>query len=94
MFRPILNTSIAVLLLSNAAFAQTVVPADTTQQQIDCDDPNNADEDVCLGLPVGGDAITNFVPLIAPLLGAAAAVAVVAGAGGGDTTSTVSTVNN
>lgn len=93
MFRPILNTSIAVFLLSNAAFAQTAVPADTAQQQIDCDDPNNADDDECLGLPVGGDTITNFVPLIAPLLGVGAVAAAVAGGGGGDTTSTVSTTN-
>jgi len=95
MFRPILSVSFAALMLSSATFAQTVPPtgpAETTDQSIDCDDPDNAGRDLCLGLPIGGAEITNFAPIAAPLLGASA-VAAALGGGGNGTVSTVSTVS-
>lgn len=74
----------------------TVVSATGTAAQedsIDCEDEANRDNPDCLGLP-DDQAITNFVPLIAPLLGAAA-LAGIGGAAGStvSTTSTTSTTN-
>jgi hypothetical protein len=82
-----LATSV-LLLLSSASFAQEDVVAGAPSEEVDCDDPNNAEEDECLGLPIGGQDITNFVPLVAPLLVVAAVAVALAGGG---TTSTVST---
>ena len=56
---------------------------------IDCDDPANAEEEVCLAA-VGAAGVTNFAPLIA---GGAGLLAVGALAGGGSTTSTTSTTS-
>jgi len=87
--------ALAVLLLTTPSFAQVVDPATgnaSLEQQIDCDDPTNAAEDICLGLPLDGVDITNFVPLIAPfaaILGAAA----LAGGNSDGTTATTSTTN-
>ena len=74
-------SAVAVLGMAHPAFAD-----------IDCDDPANAEEEVCLALPQ--DGVTNLVPLIAPIasiLGVSALAAT--GAGGGSTTSTPSTTN-
>lgn len=66
---------------------------------LDCNAPENASNEECLGLPPAQEA-TNFVPAIAPVLGGLAALAgLVASAGGGSnstntTTSTTSTVPN
>ncbi len=57
--------------------------------EIDCDDPANQEADQCLGLPVGSLPITNFVPLIAPLVIAGA----VAAAGAGSSSSTPNTTS-
>ena len=93
MFRTIVISALAALLVTSPAFAQELVVEGQPpiEQAKDCDNPDNADEAECLLLPLGGDQITNFVPLFAPLLGAAAVAAVAAG--GGSTTSTTSTTN-
>ncbi|MEL6957813.1 MAG: hypothetical protein AAGL89_02535 [Pseudomonadota bacterium] len=71
--KTLLNVTIAALLLSSVAQAQTAAT-------VDCNDPANANTDECLALPpLGSGDITNFVPLIGPLLGAAAVAAVAAG---------------
>ncbi|MEM8654392.1 MAG: hypothetical protein AAGF36_06575 [Pseudomonadota bacterium] len=81
-----------------AAALCTLLPgAAGAQGAVDCSNGQNADDPACLGLPEDGQPITNFVPLVAPLLGAAAAAGL-AGAGGGDgatdsTTSTSSTTS-
>lgn len=84
-----LTKSISILLLVASA---APVFAQDTGQAIDCDEPSNAEREECLALPNVGDnqPITNFVPLIAPFLGVAAAGALL---GGGGTTSTPSTTN-
>lgn len=77
-----------LMLVSSAAFAQVVEPSD----QIDCNDPANATLDECLGLPPGPE-ITNFAPIVAPIL-AGAAIAALGGGGSSDgTTSTTSTTS-
>lgn len=66
--------------------------AQNTENTIDCTEPANAEEEVCLALP--DDGVTNFVPLVAPVLGALGAGALAAaGGGGGSTPSTPSTTN-
>ena len=56
-----------------------------------CEDEANRDDPICLGLPPagGGTAITNFAPLIAPILGAG----IVAGLANSSTSSTTSTTD-
>jgi len=82
---------VMALTLATAAPAQTV--------PLDCEAPENAENDECLALPPAQEA-TNFVPLIAPALGGLAALAGLAAAAGGGTnstnttTSTTSTVPN
>ena len=57
---------------------------------LDCDDEANRDNPDCLGLP-DDQPITNFVPLIAPLVGAGVLAAV--GGSSGSTVSTTSTTS-
>jgi hypothetical protein len=54
----------------------------------DVNNPLNQESPICLSLPEERLDITNFAPLIAPLLGAGALAGL---AGGGSTTSTTST---
>jgi|TARA_R110002049_G_scaffold309015_1_gene515831 hypothetical protein len=55
---------------------------------INCENPANIDKEACLGLPDPNAPITNFVPLVAPVLGAAALAGL---GGGGSASSTPST---
>jgi len=79
------NSVVVVTLIAGVSpgFAQNATPT-----VIDCDDPANAEEEVCLALPPQ-DA-TNFAPLVgaaAGLLGLGA----LAGGGGSTSTTTTST---
>lgn len=56
---------------------------------VDCEDEANVDDEACLGLPIPNQAITNFLPIAGPILGAG----VLAGLGGGSTPSTTSTTS-
>ena len=80
----ILNSFViaAAMAVASPAFAQTAIP--TT---IDCDDPANAEEEVCLALPRPG--ATNFAPLVGGIAGLFALGALASG--GGSTTSTTTT---
>ena len=92
MYKTFILVSLAAILASAPAFAQTAGPVDQTD---DCDDPDTVDEDECLALlPIGGQEITNFVPLIGPIAAALGFAALAAGAGGGGTSSTPTTPNN
>jgi len=82
MIRVILAAALATGI-AQSAFAQAA------NNEIDCDDPANAEEEVCLSLP--RDGVTNFVPLVAPVLGAVGVGALAAAGGGGSSTSTPST---
>ncbi|MEL6808596.1 MAG: hypothetical protein AAFO97_12535 [Pseudomonadota bacterium] len=57
---------------------------------IDCADPANAEAVECLNLPEGAAPVTNFVPLVG-VLGGAALLGLAGGSGG--TTSTSSTTS-
>lgn len=64
--------------------------AQETDLETFCAEPANAEAAECLNLPDGDAPITNFVPFIAPLVGAA----VLGGLGGsGGTTGTTSTTS-
>lgn len=92
MSKYLLNGTLVLLLTGSYAFAQVVEPSDVVGSQIDCSDPANAAQDECLGLPPGPE-ITNFAPIVAPLL-AGAAIAAIGGGGSSDgTTSTTSTTS-
>lgn len=84
MIRVILAAAVATAM-AQSAFAQAA------NNSIDCDDPANAEEEVCLSLP--RDNATNFVPLIAPALGAVGVGALAAAGGGGSSPSTPNTTN-
>jgi len=73
--------------LGHPASAQQVT------EEIDCEDETNQDDPTCLGLPDGGAEITNFVPLIAPLVGVAALAGLGGSGGTSGTTSTTSTTS-
>lgn len=78
--------AVALAAITQPAFAQEA------GNTIDCDNPANAENEICLALPA--DGVTNFVPLVAPVLGAIGVGVAAAAAGGGSTTSTPSTTNN
>jgi len=67
--------------------------AQVADDSVDCDDPANEDDPICLGLPADGDPITNFAPIAAPLLGAAALAGLAGSGGTTGTTSTTSTTS-
>lgn len=69
-----------------ALFAGVLPVVAQTPTVIDCDDAANAEEEVCLGLPL--DGATNLGPLAGV---AAGVIGLGALAGGGSTTSTTST---
>ena len=56
---------------------------------VNCEDPANAANQACLGLPDPTLPITNLVPIVAPILGAG----VLIGLGGGSSSSTTSTTS-
>jgi len=90
MANPFIVTILVLSTFGAPVMAQTGTATPKAQPvqntQLDCDDPANAEAEACLALP--GDGATNFVPLIAPLVGLAG---IAAAAGGGSTTSTTST---
>lgn len=69
------------------------VAQQTDSNQIDCSIAANQDDPVCLGLPQDGAPITNFVPIVAPLLGAAALAGLAGSGGTSGTTSTTTTTS-
>ena len=102
-FKTLVLASALTAASASVSFAQSSQASDcqvspnTFKQECFCEDrlnetkyPNAYDE-YCLALP-GGDQVTNFAPLIAPLVGVAG-LAGLAG-GGGSTTSTTSTTSN
>lgn len=91
MFITRILTILALSALAAPSFAQQVVPAQAApnQEEVDCEDEKNQDDEACLGLPIPGVPITNFVPLVGGVVGAAA-VAGFAG-GGGSSPSTPNT---
>ncbi len=71
--------------LSTQAFAQTT-------DDVDCDDPANAEDPVCIALALeGSEGVTAFVPLVAPAAGLLGLAAL--GAGGATATTTTSTTS-
>ena len=74
---------------ASGAFAQTAKIDSAGESKVDCKDEANKEDEACLGLPDAKKPITNFAPVIGPLLGAAALSGL--GGGKGSTTSTPST---
>ncbi len=86
-------------LVATTAFAQSTPPQ---QSEIDCTDPNNAENEVCLGLAGSGAAAagagaggaTAFAPLVGPVAGVLGLGIIAAAGGGGSTSSTSTTGTN
>lgn len=93
---PNLIVMAAFVVGTGPVFAQNTAPATAAAptvlaepNEIDCDDPANAEEEVCIALlETGGGGATNFAPLIA---GVGGLLGLGALAGGGSSTSTTAT---
>jgi|TARA_R110000744_G_scaffold21124_8_gene54973 hypothetical protein len=85
----------ALAVSAQSAMAQDNVVITPSQDNVgatpsvNCEDPANAANQACLGLPNPNQPITNFLPIAGPILGAG----VLAGLGGGSTPSTTSTTS-
>lgn len=78
----------ACIGLASPAFAVNIVKT-VTGEEIDCDEPANAENEACL--EILDEGITNFVPLAAPVAGLLGLGAL--GGGGSSSTTTTSTTS-
>jgi len=80
----IIPMSIAALLVA--------APLAFAENHIDCEDEANKDEADCIAAVLGNDPVTNLVPIVS-VLGGAAVFGAIAGSGGSGGGSTPSTPN-
>ncbi|MEL6885382.1 MAG: hypothetical protein AAFP87_12800 [Pseudomonadota bacterium] len=87
--------TVATLVLGLSLCVLTVTPttAQDADNRVDCEDAANRDDPLCLGLPDPNQPITNFAPVIAPLVGVGALAGLAGGGGTTGTTSTTSTTS-
>ena len=87
--------SVTTLMVVLALCAGFVASANAQERDaaVDCEDESNRDDPVCLGLPDPNQPITNFAPVVAPLVGVGALAGLAGGGGTTGTTSTTSTTS-